>query len=70
MSKLDYGATLSDLLILLPQMWIDDLCARKAVSRSQRVEARDLEPRARRVPLAHERGVERCVCVATVEASE
>jgi len=25
-SKLDYGATLSDLLILLPQMWIDDLC--------------------------------------------
>ncbi len=29
---LDYGATLSDLLALLPQMWIDDLCAREAVS--------------------------------------
>ena len=41
-----------------------------AVTRSERVEARHLEPRARDLPVAHARGVERCVCFATVEASE
>jgi len=55
---------------LPPQMWIDDLCGREAASRSQRVEARHLEPCARRLPLAHAGGVEGCVCFATVEASQ